>query len=119
MALIGLAVLGCFYCQTQSILKRKFPPIIRSPENKPTGTTLLNKFSILIECAERDAERSVRRAKSLGTIRIADQKNRGLLVCKRGLQTKMAAAWRSNLGKYVREIRIHLCQKSPSSQGTR
>ncbi|XP_068703414.1 NADH dehydrogenase [ubiquinone] 1 alpha subcomplex subunit 2-like [Montipora foliosa] len=31
----------------------------------------------------------------------------------------MAAAWRSNLGKYVREIRIHLCQKSLSSQGTR
>ncbi|CAH3026151.1 unnamed protein product [Porites evermanni] len=31
----------------------------------------------------------------------------------------MAAAWRSNLGKYVREIRIHLCQKSQSSQGTR
>lgn len=32
---------------------------------------------------------------------------------------KMAAAWRSNLGKYVREIRIHLCQKSQSSQGVR
>lgn len=37
----------------------------------------------------------------------------------RNLETKMAAAWRSNLGKYVREIRIHLCQKSQSSQGTR
>ena len=32
---------------------------------------------------------------------------------------KMAAAWRSNLGKYVREVRIHLCQKSQSSQGVR
>lgn len=32
---------------------------------------------------------------------------------------KMAAAWRSNLGKHVREIRIHLCQKSQSSQGVR
>ncbi|KAK2548630.1 NADH dehydrogenase [ubiquinone] 1 alpha subcomplex subunit 2 [Acropora cervicornis] len=31
----------------------------------------------------------------------------------------MAAAWRSRLGEYVREIRIHLCQKSLSSQGTR
>lgn len=27
--------------------------------------------------------------------------------------------WRSNLGKYVREVRIHLCQKSQSSQGVR
>ena len=33
--------------------------------------------------------------------------------------SKMAAAWRSNLGRHVREIRIHLCQKSQSSQGTR
>ena len=32
---------------------------------------------------------------------------------------KMAAAWRSNLAKHVREIRIHLCQKSQSSQGVR
>ncbi|EDO44422.1 predicted protein [Nematostella vectensis] len=31
----------------------------------------------------------------------------------------MAAAWRSQLGKFAKEIRIHLCQKSPSSQGVR
>lgn len=31
----------------------------------------------------------------------------------------MAAAWRGSLAGYVKEIRIHLCQKSPSSQGVR
>ncbi|XP_031573857.1 NADH dehydrogenase [ubiquinone] 1 alpha subcomplex subunit 2-like [Actinia tenebrosa] len=31
----------------------------------------------------------------------------------------MAAAWRTNLGRFAREIRIHLCQTSESSHGVR
>ncbi|KXJ19306.1 NADH dehydrogenase [ubiquinone] 1 alpha subcomplex subunit 2 [Exaiptasia diaphana] len=31
----------------------------------------------------------------------------------------MAGAWRSNLGRFAKEIRIHLCQTSENSKGVR